>query len=413
MKITNKLMSFILFLSFAQSIYAIPAIDKASFSGSLPRNLEAGNFGITFTVKGITALDAEKTKYLSRLKVYLVPFSESTAIPFDGETIPQGVFFTIFPNETLTKLEEDASTSLTYDFQIKQTTEGKLKDLVGDDGKLVVKIIYEDSTGVDNDDTFTLTRDNTVVNEAPDFTQLRPTFKKLVASWVPKDTITRTGSTTKPYLGVVLLTVRKDIGNTLTLPVRIFDAAAPEDTQTGTCVMNLDAEDGEACLSNCPVSSYLDYAAIEDSYSSREDVAVTRSSANTGSIGAGGLEIGIEYIALMTFEPDALIRSVCRRGTPVNNFTLSENYGEKTAKQTDPRCFIASSVYDSSTDPRVQIFRVFRDKVLLTLPGGQNLVDTYYTYSPPVAEWLDKNPRVKGIFRLVLDGFSAILSLVL
>ncbi|UCG82813.1 MAG: hypothetical protein JSW38_11615, partial [Dehalococcoidia bacterium] len=47
----------------------------------------------------------------------------------------------------------------------------------------------------------------------------------------------------------------------------------------------------------------------------------------------------------------------------------------------------------------MQIFREFRDEYLLTNPVGQALVDLYYKFSPPIAEFITEHPSVKPIVR--------------
>ncbi len=407
----NLLKSLIVLLFFScPTAWAIPAIDPSSFVGSLPRDLTDGNFYLSFKVKGVTVLEKTTKEYLPRVSVYVDKASLTTALPFDGNALPQGLNFVIYPNETLVKLEDDGSNTLSFDFRVKQTIDGELKKIVGTDDKLALKITYKDSSGEDKDEAFTLTRDNTVANEAPEFKSLVPTFKKLVASWTVKSDIVRSNGSTKPFSGLTMLAVRIGMGNSLTIPVKIFAPQEAEDTQTSTCQMNLDAEDGVNCLEGCPASSYIDFAALEEEYPERADVAVTKTTSNSGSLGTGGLEIDQEYMTLLVYEPDALVQSVCRRGTPVANLTLSEYYGEPDAKQSDPRCFIASSVYGSPDHPKVQIFRFFRDEVLLKIPGGAWMVEGYYRLSPPLADWLDQNEKVRSWARVFFDGLASLLA---
>jgi len=65
-------------------------------------------------------------------------------------------------------------------------------------------------------------------------------------------------------------------------------------------------------------------------------------------------------------------------------------------------CFIATAAYGSNMDRHVKILYKFRNKHLLTNSIGRDIVDTYYTFSPPVASYLHKHPFEKAIVRYAL-----------
>jgi len=71
---------------------------------------------------------------------------------------------------------------------------------------------------------------------------------------------------------------------------------------------------------------------------------------------------------------------------------------------TDSRCFIASSIYPHQPG-KLQKFRLFRDNVLLKLPGGKALVNRYYRYSPLLVEQFKKAPKIKMLIKQVLERF--------
>jgi hypothetical protein len=48
---------------------------------------------------------------------------------------------------------------------------------------------------------------------------------------------------------------------------------------------------------------------------------------------------------------------------------------------------------------QIQILRDFRDQYLLTNPVGQAIVDFYYRYSPPVAEFITEHPALRPVVR--------------
>jgi hypothetical protein len=65
-------------------------------------------------------------------------------------------------------------------------------------------------------------------------------------------------------------------------------------------------------------------------------------------------------------------------------------------------CFIATAAYGSYLDPSVQVLRDFRDKYLLTNFMGCRVVSFYYTYSPAVAELIQKNKALRAATRAAL-----------
>jgi hypothetical protein len=72
-------------------------------------------------------------------------------------------------------------------------------------------------------------------------------------------------------------------------------------------------------------------------------------------------------------------------------------------------CFIATAAYGSSLAHEVFILREFRDHYLLTNSLGQVLVSFYYTFSPPIADFLGRHANLRGVVRFALYpavGFS-------
>lgn len=65
-------------------------------------------------------------------------------------------------------------------------------------------------------------------------------------------------------------------------------------------------------------------------------------------------------------------------------------------------CFIATAAYGSQMEPHVKILRDFRDRFLLGNTAGKIFFRLYYTYSPPMADFIKKHDRLKAMVRIIL-----------
>lgn len=82
----------------------------------------------------------------------------------------------------------------------------------------------------------------------------------------------------------------------------------------------------------------------------------------------------------------------------------------KLASNERPRCFIATSAFESPLAIEVQILRSYRDHSLKKLAWGRYFIKKYYRLSPYIAEFLDKNsvlkPLVRALLRLLIKCVS-------
>jgi hypothetical protein len=53
-------------------------------------------------------------------------------------------------------------------------------------------------------------------------------------------------------------------------------------------------------------------------------------------------------------------------------------------------------------EPHVKILRSFRDRILLQNSIGKGFVSLYYTYSPPIADFIAKHDSMKAFIRISL-----------
>ncbi len=65
-------------------------------------------------------------------------------------------------------------------------------------------------------------------------------------------------------------------------------------------------------------------------------------------------------------------------------------------------CFIATAAFGTKMAKEVRILSEFRDQVLLTNSWGRKFVKMYYTYSPPIADYIAQKESLKQIIRICL-----------
>jgi hypothetical protein len=70
-------------------------------------------------------------------------------------------------------------------------------------------------------------------------------------------------------------------------------------------------------------------------------------------------------------------------------------------------CFIATAAYGSYMDSDVMVLREFRDEVLFKSKAGTALVEAYYAYSPPVADFIASHPALRVATRIALEPVVA------
>jgi len=99
------------------------------------------------------------------------------------------------------------------------------------------------------------------------------------------------------------------------------------------------------------------------------------------------------------------------------NGTASQTITVATAKAGVPDmtltvsgCFIATAAYGTDTAEELDVLREFRDEVLLQSWLGEWFVNTYYEYSPPVADFISRNDTLRTLVReLLVDPIVALL----
>ncbi len=76
--------------------------------------------------------------------------------------------------------------------------------------------------------------------------------------------------------------------------------------------------------------------------------------------------------------------------------------GPDTDDDTGWTCFIATAAFGSSMEPHVKILRDFRDRFLLHNSVGKGFMRLYYTYSPPMADFITEHDSLRAVVSVSL-----------
>jgi parallel beta-helix repeat protein len=102
-------------------------------------------------------------------------------------------------------------------------------------------------------------------------------------------------------------------------------------------------------------------------------------------------------------DPSYIAISVLKQGEQAPQGSL-QPFDPTTILDSDAQgggCFIVSASFGSQSLP-VRFFTGFRDRILLNIPGGKSIMNTYYQCSPPLASVLRKHPRLRNCSQIAL-----------
>jgi hypothetical protein len=85
-----------------------------------------------------------------------------------------------------------------------------------------------------------------------------------------------------------------------------------------------------------------------------------------------------------------------------NSVELSKKVASIASSDGGGGCFIATAAYGSLMEPHVKILRDFRDRFLIGNTVGDGFVRLYYTYSPPMADFIAKYDSLRAMVRISL-----------
>jgi hypothetical protein len=169
--------------------------------------------------------------------------------------------------------------------------------------------------------------------------------------------------------------------------------ASPGETTTVTVYLSTPAPDGYKWYKYSSSNGWIDYSANAVFNDTRDEVTLTLTD--------GGLGDDDNEANGVIVDPSGLGTSSGSSSTSVT--TTAGDWGGSSG------CFVATAAYGSLMEPHVKLLRKFRDRVLLAHPAGKTFVRLYYTYSPPLADFIAKSDALRVLVRwslLPLVGLS-------
>jgi len=160
-------------------------------------------------------------------------------------------------------------------------------------------------------------------------------------------------------------------------------------TDSGTWNATLDSQ------GNVTGSSWSNVFNQQDSGSG----IVNSSGEFVASLSGGAILYGI-------IDPSGSIQGIWYNPSTGHSGTLSGSEETPSIPSSDGGggggCFIATAAYGSLMEPHVKVLRDFRDRFLLVNKIGKGFVNLYYTYSPPMADFIAKHDSLRAMVRLSL-----------
>ena len=400
-----------------------------NITGTLPRNLSAGSFTVTVQVVGVTAQQvaagAVDRVPTNRLQLYLpqsVGGTNTSAAP-NSTRVTAGMPYYV----TILTSTPDVGTQngSTYDFTYQVTfwymaafdAGGKNSpaNLAGKGSPASIQIgaaFYMGGLSSNNQlgsnvaNPTSIKQADYVATEVPQFSptaQVVGSMEQITVSWVPAAQVAVTGSTGKAAPNSVnVIVIDADVASQ-DLPGFKYKSGSTSATgtssdQSATCSYTQPTTVFSTCVS-CPGSGTGTgndqiYLSTADMVKNIPGVIVQTAANGVGSLTVNGLINNHRYVVFLQYDTPSITPAngqQCVIGVPSPNFTLSELNGEPGGRTVDFRCFIATAAYGSPLHQDLRLFRKFRDRVLLRHPIGQYVVQLYYRWSPPLADFLSEH----------------------
>jgi len=216
---------------------------------------------------------------------------------------------------------------------------------------------------------------------------------------------------TLPDEGVLYPEPGDSEGNEVDFPFGLFsfrvDCTNAVLDPPGEVMVTFRMPDGTNKRGAITVNTYMKKDGIGDWYDFR------RSDDGTGP-GADFLddEVFMYFVDNDFGDQDAAVNVILDPGAPAFVVGLPDpptSGADSSNSSSSSNCFIATAAYGSYMEPHVMTLQRFRDSYLLTNKLGTTLVEAYYKYSPPMANYIAQHGGLRSAVRVGLTplvGFS-------
>jgi hypothetical protein len=107
------------------------------------------------------------------------------------------------------------------------------------------------------------------------------------------------------------------------------------------------------------------------------------------------------------------VDTIADANNATTTITMDSSYSVRADfRATSSPCCTVTAAYGTPMAGEIGILREFRDEYLLTNPLGKTVADTYYRFSPPIAEFITEHPSLKPIVRAGLTPAVAVSNIV-
>ncbi len=197
-----------------------------------------------------------------------------------------------------------------------------------------------------------------------------------------------------------------DFGETAGFSVSAITQDTGEDLTQGTFTVKLTSEPVGVVVVNVTSSDTTEGTVDKSSLTyDNTDWNINQTVTVTGvddSANDGDIAYTIQLIVNTTDTTDPAYDPLNPADVSVINLDDDGGGGGGAAAGGGGGCFIATAAYGSYSESHVMVLRKFRDNVLFMSAAGTALVEMYYSYSPPVANYIASHGALRTATRIAL-----------
>lgn len=384
------------------------ALATIKISGSADRSGDVSKVTLSVEITNVSVADVNvnlRDRMLAGFKLSLSDHDNDNPIAFDGADKTATIeYYSMTFLSGPDSEQQSASNNYKVFFTVLVSDNGApaeykgFQELLNDNSNVIrFDAEYQPLEGdADKEEKIEIKKDIYVANEAPSGLVATAKHLSLNYSWDAKSQIAYNGSGgTKAPTGVTLVLIDTSVFDEYTFKAKTYKENAESEAIDASCKFVVEAGDPATCsIQNCVPDSgvaadaYLDPNAINEG----SHIQYKTLSPSAASYTFTELIPGTQYAAFAVYQPSGLKNSSCVMASPIRTYTLTELNGADEGKRVDPRCFIGAAAYGTQTHDHLDKLRWFRDVYLMPTTFGRMFVESYYEWSPPIANFVREHP---------------------